>query len=265
MTDQDLAPKPLAQINIGPTAFEEFLDRNQNRLIMAAILFILLGAGAIVAHNMKVDKEARAAAAVTACYDEVTRKYDPEALSKVRVEFDGTPAAETAVYLHALSLWDAGKTEESLKELEGFTVEYNGHPLMTQAVFLLAGRELQSGSKEKAQANYEKVAASGDKVYAPVALMTLGDLARVAGDTDKAKAYYDEIRVKYPDSSFAYDQKNIDAMLADFPQVKSPVANRMDLIGLQSPKAVAPPIKLPSLDNKAANPLPGMPSLPPVK
>lgn len=267
MTDQDLEPKPLAQITIGPTAFEEFLDRNQGRLIFAAILLVLIGAGVIVAHNMRSDFEAEAAAAVTACYDEVTGKYDPAALSKVRTEYNDTPAAETATYLHAMTLWDDGRTDDSLKEMESFVTTYPDGPLHNQAAFILAGRELQSGKKEKAQQYFELVSNSGDAVFAPVALMTMGDMASLAGEKEKAKGYYEEVRVKYPDSSFAYDQKADmsqvkGSMFEDAPQFRSPVANRLDVLNLQSPKPVAPPVKLPSLDQKVGLPAPVLPPVP---
>lgn len=264
MTDQDLEPKPLAQITIGPTAFEEFLDRNQGRLIFAAILLVLIGAGVIVAHNLRSDFEAEAAAAVTACYDEVTGKYDPVTLSKVRADYKDTPAAETAAYLYAMTLWDDGRTDDSLKEMESFVTTYPDGPLRNQAAFILAGRELQSGKNDKAQQYFELVAHSGDAVYAPVALMTMGDMASVAGDKEKAKGYYEEVRAKYPDSSFAYDQKADmtqvkGSMFEDSPQFKSPVANRLDVLSLQSPKLVAPPLKMPSLDQKAGPPAPALP------
>ena len=247
MTDQDLEPKPLAQITIGPTAFEEFLDRNQGRLIVAAIVLILVAAGIVIAHHVKSDYEAAAAAAVTVCYDETTGKYDPVALQKVCTDYKNTPAAETAEYLYAMSLWDDGKTDESVKEMEDFIVNNPDSPLKNQAALILAGRGLQTGKAEVAVKYFQLVADSNDEVYAPVALMSLCDIARTAGDKEKAKGYYEDVRAKYPDSSFAYDQKVQNPAQSNDPSMKSPVGNRLDILNLDAPKAVAPPIKLPSL------------------
>ncbi len=266
MIEKDSNPTPLAEIEVGPSAFEQFLERNQKALIAVAVLIVLAAAALIVHRNMRHDTERKAAAALILCYDETTGKYDADSLQKVTADFPGTPAAETASYLYTVALWDAGRTEDSLKALGEFIVEAPADSLRNQAALVQACRLLKLGQEDKAQESFQMVVDSQDPVFAPVALMTLGDMARARGENDKAKALYEEVLAKYPDSSFSFNQRNAGTASTLIEQFayQSPAARRIDLLGIKSPDKKLPPLELPRMQAPGpvkAPTLPGMPGL----
>lgn len=252
MNDLNSHPRPVAEIVHEPSSLDQFLDRNQKNLVIAAIALLFIGAGIIVYKNIQNDTEATAAAALIAAYDTTTNKYDPAKLEAVSKDFKGTNATTTAIYLHTLSLWDAGKTTESINELNTFISNNPKGQLRDQAAIVLASRHLQQDNKDKAIQIYQMVVDSDNPVYSPVALLCLGDIARAQGELDKAKAYYQEVQAKYPDSSFAYSIiKNKE--LANSQEIPpSPIQDRLDLLEVKAPKVVQPSVEVPKFDTSIA-------------
>ena len=246
MNDLDDTPRPVAEITHEASAFEQFLDKNQKKLILFSVFLILLAAAIVVYKNKLSDKENAASAALIDCYNEETFKYDPAKLEALQKQYAGTKAATSATYLHTLSLWDAGRLEDSIKELERFISSYPTSDLRNQAALVLASRHWQQENLSKAQEVYQLVVDACHPVYSPVALLSLGDMAREKGDVETAKKLYQEVLSQYPDSSFAF--------LAPLPNMtgnelrKSAIQDRLDLLGIKPPTVISAPLELPKFD-----------------
>lgn len=254
MIDNENTPQPLAEIPIGPSEFDQFMDRNQKRLIFLAILIILAGAAIIVHKNVKEEAEKQAAAALVLTYDEVTGRYDVEALEAIKTEHAGTPAVKTAGYLIAEALWQEGKTEESMKAFEDFISQNPSGELHDKALLALAGNCHVSGEKEKALDHYRAVLETGNPAYSPLALINMGDIYRGMGDLEKARQCYERVVKEYPDSSFYYIPVNNEP--------KSPVTSRLDLLGVEEPELKLAPAGSSLIPGATPGVLPAIPSVP---
>lgn len=248
MIDNENTPQPLAEIPIGPSEFEQFLDRNQKRLIFFAILIVLAGAAIIVHRGLKATAEKSAAAALVLTYDEVTGRYDVEALRAMETDHAGTPAARTSVYLLAEALWAEGKMEESLKIFEEFLVENPSGELHDKALLALAEHYRSSGDTEKALDTYGRLLDTGNEAYSPIALINMGDMYRASGDVEKARQCYEKVTREYSESSFGYSRETAS-------ETPSAVIRRLDLLGVEEPE-LRLPANMPALTPGAPLPAP---------
>lgn len=238
--ENENTPQPLAEIPIGPSNFEQFLDRNQKSLIVFAILIVLLGAGVIVYKGLRDHAESNAGAALTLTYDEVARKYDIEGLKRVVADHAGTRAANTASYLVGVALWADGQQEEALKTLEKYIAQSTGD-MQERAIMEAASFYHQMSNHEKALENYRTIIKSGSPVYAPLALINMGDIYKLAGDTDKAEQAYREAILQYPDSALSGKNENISPTAAE---------RRLELLNVKEPESR---MALPDLDTNILN------------
>lgn len=246
MIENEPVPQPLAEIEVGPSKMDQFLDKNQKKLIWLSILILCLGAGIIVYKSIAADRENTAGAQLIAAYDSKTNKYNPEMIEALMAQYPGTAAAKTAGYLHTVALWDAGRQEECIAALNKMLELYPHGPLRDEAALVLGCRRLQSGEVDKAVEVFQLVVDSENPVFSPIALINLGDIARDKGETDKAKAYYEEAQSKYPDSSFTYIQNQDPRNQNPMSQVmmKSPAQARLELLGIKKPEQKAAPMDL---------------------
>lgn len=187
---------PLAEISLGPSAFELFLDRNQKNLIVLLILLILAIVAFIIYRG--VEDGGRLAAA-HALYE----AKDVDSLKKVVSAHPGTPAAQSAQILLAEQQWQKGEKDAAIETLRAYLSQANGHIAAPSARASLAAKLMEQGKTSEAVTAFEEILEDQASAYlAPYALLSLGDMAFAGGDRDKARQYYERAKSENPTSGF---------------------------------------------------------------
>lgn len=187
---------PLAEITHGPSALEQFLDRNQKNLL---VLLVLLIVGVIAFVMYRGVQDGKRLAAAQALF----QANDIDALKKVIAEHAGTPSAGTATLKLAEQEWEKGQKEESIATLRSFLAQPAAHAAEPAAHASLAAKLMAEGNNSEAITIWENLLDDPAASYlAPFALLSLGDIALAAGDTEKGKRYYEQAQSEHATSAF---------------------------------------------------------------
>jgi predicted negative regulator of RcsB-dependent stress response len=206
------SPVPLAEISQGPNAFEAFLDRNQKGIVVFAILLAIGAVALVIYRGVETSRQQTAGAALT-------KAEDLAALQAVVAEHAGTTAAGSAMVLLANSQWTAGKQDDAVATLRKFIADSPEHPAIPTAKANLASKLMAQGKSGDAAKILEELAADPAASFiAPFALISLGDIAKNAGDLEKAEASY--TKAKNADTSFADTANRRLAILKTKPPVE---------------------------------------------
>jgi predicted negative regulator of RcsB-dependent stress response len=231
------SPVPLAEISQGPNAFEAFLDRNQKGLIAFAILLAIGAVCAVIYRGVERSRQETAGAALT-------KAKDLASLQAVVDEHSGTIAAGSALVLLADSQWTDGKKDEAIGTLEKFIAASPTHPAIATAKANLGSKLMVQGKTGDASRVFEDLAAdSSARLIAPFALISLGDIARAAGDIAKAETSYNKAKSDFPESSFAdMASKRLAVLKAKAPvEIEAPPAPEKPADPLDALKSQLPP------------------------
>ncbi len=268
--DTSDTPQLLGEISHGPSAFEQFLDRNQKGLIIVSIVAALAGGGVVVYRGIKTSKERDAGALLLKAEDLPT-------IQSIGKDFPGTAAAGSAVLLGAEKQWEEGQQDAAIDALKSFIQTSPDHPAWASAQASLGSKLLSQGKTGDAEAAFQAIIGNpAGKYIAPYALSQLGDIARLAGDLDKASTYYEKAKADYTTNNFTntlavqhlLNLKAKAPVEIDAPPPPPPApdevkpANLGDLPGLMQPSPGLPqgletvPIEPP---NPAAQPAPAAP------
>lgn len=199
--------KAIGEIELGPSKHEVFLNNHYKKLLWGGII-LGIAAGSIIAyfsHENDVRQAAGAevvAAMGTAGPTGVTEPaaFDSAALGKLDTEYAATPSHETAQLLQGMKELTGAKPEDGVKTLEELAAASQDIILQSRALATVAGYYLSEGKDAESAAAWEKVIALGNSPYTALAYLTLGDLARNAGDTEKARDAYKQAETKCPTS-----------------------------------------------------------------
>lgn len=263
------SPVPLAEISQGPNAFEVFLDRNQKGIAVLAILVAVGAVGLVIYRGIETSRQETAGAALTKAAD----------LASYQAVVDGhadTVAAGSAMVLLADSQWTGGKQAEAIATLRKFIAASPTHPAIPSAKANLGAKLMVQGKSGDATKVFDELAADPAARYiAPFALISLGDLAKTAGDLEKAEASYNRVKTEFPESSFAETANRRIATLKAKPPVEiepppAPVTPPADPTA--AIKAAMPPgvtvtpsdSVIPSVETPELTPSPEPPSQAPV-
>jgi predicted negative regulator of RcsB-dependent stress response len=217
--------RPVAEIEVGPTKHEQFLDRNYKKVILGVLACGLIFGGYVIYDGLKTDKVNQAGASLISAF-QPDGTLNLSQLQKVQTDFRGTNAAETSAYLQGLALWGQGNEDEGNKQMEAFIQNTSDSALKSQASAILGCHYMRAGKNDDAKRCFKFTVDSADQLYSPLALISLGDMARSAGNADEAKTYYAELLQKYPDSVYANSEWGVPL--------------REDLLGVQAPSLVSP-------------------------
>lgn len=235
------ASAAIGEIHHGPSKAEIFFEKNLKLLILALLLTIVAAAVFVIMRQLSTAKAQEAGNALVAA-------ESPEALRKVTADYPNSTSALSAQMILAEQLWKEGKEEEALQAYRSLETSGEDHPAVADARFALATIERSKGNLKEAEELFEKTLSNNDaKHLHPLTLIALGDLAKLAGNDEKAKGYYDRKIEDYGDY--------IDQGYA---------INRLNLVGVDSPQKVGPPPAVePSEPQLQPNfPIPGQTSAP---
>ena len=263
------SPVPLAEISQGPNAFEVFLDRNQKGIAVLAILVAVGAVGLVIYRGIETSRQETAGAALT-------KAADLASYQAVVDSHADTVAAGSAMVLLADSQWTGGKQAEAIATLRKFIAASPTHPAIPSAKANLGAKLMAQGKSGDATKVFDELAADPAARYiAPFALISLGDLAKTAGDLEKAEASYNKVKTEFPESSFAETANRRIATLKAKPPVEiepppAPVTPPADPTA--AIKAAMPPgvtitpsdSVIPSVETPELTPSPEPPSQAPV-
>jgi predicted negative regulator of RcsB-dependent stress response len=194
--DRQEPPVPLAEISQGPNAFEEFLDRNQKNIIILAILLVIATAALVIYRGIEKSSQDTAGVALN-------KAEDLASLQAVISEHPGTQAALSAKVLLADRQWTDGQQDAAIETLRAFVAASPEHPAYPAAKASLGSKLMIQGKSEDASRIFlELVDEPNARYVAPYALISLGDMARVTGDLDKAEASYKRVAGDFSESPF---------------------------------------------------------------
>jgi predicted negative regulator of RcsB-dependent stress response len=197
MSDPSTHPLPIGEIVQGPSAFEQFLENNQKLIAVSAVAIALGIGGFMVYRTIQKDHAADAGAALSAAKDIAE-------LEKVKVDFSDTPSAVTAAMGIADKLWSNGQQDEAIATLREIIEKFPSHPASVAAQNSLGYRLLAQGKTGDASQAFQAVIDRADGRYlAPAATIALGDIAKKAGELDKAASLYKKVSSEFGDSPFA--------------------------------------------------------------
>jgi len=187
---------PLAEISQGPSAFEEFLDRNQKSLIIVAILLAIGTAAFVVYRGVEQSRQDTAGEALN-------KADDLAALKAVTTEHAGTNAAESAFVLLAERQWNEGQQDAAIEPLRSFVATSPDHPALPAAQASLGAKLMSQGKNDEAATVFQGLVDEPSARYiAPYALICMGDMARAAGDLEKAEIAYNRVKADFSESTF---------------------------------------------------------------
>lgn len=203
-----------------PSPLENFLDLHARKVVIGLATVLAIVAVVVTIHLRKKKYETRAGAALVAA-------TDLDALKKVTQDFEGTPAAKTALLLMADRQLEAGDAQGAGETLRAFIGANADHPLLSQARLALATALVRQGKPDEANAELSAfLTASPTSPLAPLALIQQAELAEQKGDLEGARKLYEQVTAGFPDSQFAEMIK---------------MQNRMDRVGFVMPTEVEPP------------------------
>ncbi len=187
---------PLAEISQEPNAFEQFLDRNQKGILVLAILLVIFAAAAVVYRGIQNSETQSAGIALS-------KAEDIAGFQSVIDQYPKSDSAGSAMVLLANAQWSAGNKDDSINTLRKFITNFPTHPALYTAKASLGAKLLSQGKSGDASAVFEEISnESAGEYMAPYALICLGDIAKDAGELEKAESYYAKVQ-KYPDSNLA--------------------------------------------------------------
>ena len=179
------SPTPIAEIDHGPSKFDQFLDKHTQKIIILAILIALGVIAYVIYAGLDQAKAEEAGAAVTSAQD--TSDYQ-----EVIKNWPDTKSAESAQLLLANVQWDDSQAD-SIQTLRDFISANSKHPALATAKTSLGLRLIAQGNNSEAVTILNEVADDENASYiAPLAQISLGDLAKAAGDTTQAKTWYEK-------------------------------------------------------------------------
>ncbi len=198
----------------GPGGFEAFLERNQKGVAALAVLIVVGAVGLVIYRGVEKSRQETAGAALN-------KASDLASYQAVVTGNAGTKAAGSAMVLLANAQWTDGKQDEAIGTLRKFIAEFPDHAAIPTAKANLGAKLLAQGKSGDAAKVFDEIVADPAARYiAPFALISLGDIARAAGDLTKAEASYNKVKNDFPGSDFADNANRRLAILKTKPPVE---------------------------------------------
>lgn len=178
-------PIPIAELEQGPSKFEEFLDKNQKKLVILATL-IFLG---VLAYVFFSGLEKKKAADAGAAFMQAT---DEESLKKIITDHSSTAAAGTA----AMAIAQLRTTDnDRIAALDHFINNYPSHPGVPAKLLEIALIQMNTGKNIDAKITLDKLISHEKSAYLiPRAKIALADIEASNNELEKAEQIYTEVK-----------------------------------------------------------------------
>ena len=204
--------KAIGEIELGPAKHEIFLNKHYKKLIIGEL------AGALIVKSM-------GSASLNGAQQ--PSAYDAAALAEINNQYADTNSAELAQLLEALSLLtDTAKAEMALSQLESIAATTQNSLLRARALASLATYYTGEQKPEQATGYWKQLISMPANPYSALAYVSLGDQAKLSGDLEGARNFYNQVLSVCPYSPLV--RHNV-------------VQTRLDLLEVDAPVPVAPP------------------------
>jgi len=239
MENSDKNPAPIGEIQLGPSAFEQFMDKNQKKLLIAVILAVLGFTAVVVLNGVRQGKLQDAGHAFV-------NAKTVEELQAVTKNHSNTPSAGSALLSLAEKQWSDDKKQESIATLKDFLTKFSDHPAATSARVSLGTKLMTEGNLDEAKTTLQPLTSPIiDKFASPIALITLGDIAREQGNLDEAEEHYEHAK-----DSFSGSDRALESLIKE----------RIGIVRATTPTLIDPPKKEESaVENPITPPIPVTP------
>ncbi len=220
--------KAIGEIEVGPSKHEVFLNNHYKKLLAGLVVVALGGAAVIGYYSYDTQKEETAANTMMDALQIKSIDAAPTAASYKRDAIDsvssGTRASQSAALLAAMIDLNANKTDVAIPALEQLSQTAADLTIRARAAALVANYYTKEGDAKAVDA-WKKLVMMEDNLYKGFALLSLGDLAKLAGDKDAARQYYTQAEQTAQTSTFV-QSKDIEL--------------RRRLLDVDDPKPVVP-------------------------
>jgi len=241
------APTPIAELDQGPSKFEEFLEKNQKKLFILAIL-IFLG---VLSYVFITGLEKKYAAEAGAAFMQAT---DEESLNKIITDHSSSPAAGTA----AMAIAQLRTTDDDrTAALNHFIDNYPDHPGVPAKLLELALIQMNAGKNSDADITLNKLISNDKSAFlAPRAKIALADIAASSNELKKAEQIYTEIK----DSQTHFSNVAAERLL--YLTAKEPVLVKKKPVAPAPGEEAIPPVTAPVEQPTSSLELPAPPTTP---
>ena len=191
----------------------DFFERNQNSIMMGALLFVLLVGGYFVYQNMyQKPRQAEAVDQMAEAEYQFSRDSFAQALANpgngfpgfadIVKNYSGTDAANAALYYSGVSALNMGQFDAAISYLEDFSADGELLPIMKQGT--LGDAYSEKGDLEKGLSLYNSaVSAGNNELLTPYYLKKVAMLSQKLGKADAAVKAWERVKVDYPLSNEA--------------------------------------------------------------
>ena len=222
--------KAIGEIELGPSRHEKFLNAHYKKLIVGIVVFMALAVVCIVYGTWRARQESDGASTLISAMQVVAADnaamdsgYNLAELERVEANYPGTSAAATSELLRGMQLIAGGEEQKGISVLEGVIASTSEPFLRVRAQAYLAGRYMSAGEVQKARDLWQTISRAGQSPYLALAYLSLGDLAKEAGEVEQARAFYTGLQKECPSSPLVLT-----------------VQQRLLLLGVDAPEPVAP-------------------------
>jgi len=251
LDDAPLSPeeiKAIGEIELGPSKHEVFLNKHYKKLIFGGIAVMLAASAAVGYYSYKTQQGKDAGALIVQAVQAANAEgipdpgsYDAKALAQVTDDYPDTSSAPMAELMEALSLLsDSAHAEAGVSRLEGMAANGENTIIRERAASALAAYYMGEKQDAKSAEYWQKVVAMPLNPYTAIAYISLGDMAKNAGDIESARNYYNQVKAVCPSSALA---------------AEGVVGLRLALLGVDAPKEVQPPASEPRQNESQYAPL----------
>ncbi len=197
----------LEQVDKALVEGERFIEKHLNKILMAVGAVVLIGLAFYAYVKFYQEPRAEEASAQMSQaennfilgQDSLALNGDGVAskgLKEIAEEYSGTNAASVAHIYIGIALYEEGKYEEAIKELEQF--DGDDKYVAPSVKRLIGDSYVQLGKLDEALSAYEKAASiSENPAITPSCLIKAAHVYEKQGNKDKAIALYEEVKTKY--------------------------------------------------------------------
>ncbi len=179
------SPTPIAELEHGPSKLEEFLDKNQKKLIILAILIFLAVIGYVIITGLAKKGAEDAGAAFMDASSE-------EDYNQIIKEYSNSNTAGSS----AMAIAQSRTTDnDRIAALDHFIATYPDHPGIPSKLLELALIQMNADKNDDAKANLNKLLSNEKSAFlAPRAEIALADIASNNGELEEAERLYTKVR-----------------------------------------------------------------------
>lgn len=179
------APTPIAELDQGPSKFDEFMEKNQKKIMILAGLIFVSVLAYVFMTGLKKKNAAEAGAAFMLANDE-------DSFKGIITNYSSSPAAGTA----AMAIAQLRTTDDDrTAALNHFIDSYPDHPGVPAKLLELALIQMNAGKNSDAELTLNKLISNEKSAYlAPRAEIALADIAAFNNELDKAEQIYTQVK-----------------------------------------------------------------------